>query len=576
MDNTETGSLSRPSLIHGPSLQEEMGSRAQTIAAFAREITSRHADREALVIHDARGEVRWNYRDLWDQSVAIARALIAGGVSRETRVGILMTNRPDYVAAIFGTALAGGVVVPLSTFATGPELAQMLDVSCVHTLLFEPQLAGRDFAETLIELEPGISRAKPGQLTSIQFPFLRRLAAVTPTLPARPAAAESWSDFLASGEAVAMAEVEARAATSTPSDTAVLFFSSGSTGIPKGILQNQRAVAIQWWRWPRTMGFSGDLRVWTANGFFWSGQFAMSIGSALSTGGTLVLQSAFNPDEALELIEKERVNVPFAMPHQWGRIGGAAGFQQADLSSLTFVDLAFTGLSQPTLRSDYRTPQAFGCTETLTINTQIPLDASGDHPFEGNGLPLPGNTLKIIDPLTGEIVPRGTRGEIAIKGPTLMMRYLGKNAEECFDSEGYFHTGDGGYVDDSGWLYWEGRLNDIIKTGGANVSPVEVDELIQTYPGIKATQTVGVPHDTLGEMVVACIVPFDDAIIDEEDLQQFLRQHLASYKLPRKVLFLKEEELSVTGSGNKIKAGQVRELAIARLGSAPPATGSEG
>ena len=111
-------------------------------------------------------------------------------------------------------------------------------------------------------------------------------------------------------------------------------------------------------------------------------------------------------------------------------------------------------------------------------------------------------------------MPRGERGEICVKGPTLMLGYVGTPLDETLDAEGFFHTGDGGYLDDAGRLFWEGRLTDIIKTGGANVSPLEVDEALAGYPGVKVAQTVGVPHETLGEVVVACIVPHDGASLE--------------------------------------------------------------
>jgi acyl-CoA synthetase (AMP-forming)/AMP-acid ligase II len=177
---------------------------------------------------------------------------------------------------------------------------------------------------------------------------------------------------------------------------------------------------------------------------------------------------------------------------------------------------------------------------------------------------LPGNTLKIVDPITGTVMPRGQRGEIAVKGPTLMLGYVGVPIDETFDAEGFFHTGDGGYIDESGLLCWEGRLTDIIKTGGANVSPLEVDAVLNTYPGIKIAQTVGVPHETLGEMVVACAVPHDGVALDEAAIRNFLRERLASYKVPRRVLLFREEELSLTGSA-KVKSGALRNLAAERL-----------
>jgi acyl-CoA synthetase (AMP-forming)/AMP-acid ligase II len=172
--------------------------------------------------------------------------------------------------------------------------------------------------------------------------------------------------------------------------------------------------------------------------------------------------------------------------------------------------------------------------------------------------------MKIVDPATGEVVPLGERGEVCIKGPTLMIGYLGKAPEDCFDDEGFYRTGDGGYTDAAGHLFWEGRLNDIVKTGGANVSPEEVDTVIASYPGVKRTQTVGLPHPTLGEIVIACIVPLEDSVLSEEKLIQFLKEQLASFKVPRKVLFFPESEFPLTGN-EKVKASDVRELAIKRL-----------
>jgi acyl-CoA synthetase (AMP-forming)/AMP-acid ligase II len=136
--------------------------------------------------------------------------------------------------------------------------------------------------------------------------------------------------------------------------------------------------------------------------------------------------------------------------------------------------------------------------------------------------------------------------------------------DESLDDEGYFRTGDGGYVDEAGRLFWEGRLNDIIKTGGANVSPIEVDSVIRDCAGVKVTQTVGVPHETLGELLVTCIVPHDGATLDEDTVRNFARQKLASYKVPRRVLFFAESDLKLTGSA-KVKASDLRKLAAKML-----------
>ncbi len=508
-----------PAIVSGPPLADESGLGALTLPGYLKEVTTRFADREAIVVRSAAGTERWTYRQWWDRSVEVARALLACGLNKGGRVGILMTNRPEHLAAAFGTSLAGGVVVGLSTFSTPSELDHLLQASGVSILLFERQVLNRDFAAVLKELEPAIGGAAPGQLESLKYPFLRRLAVVDDD--SSSGAIENWSTFVRHGESVSAALVEATAATVQPSDPGVLFFSSGTTSKPKGILNAHRGVAIQMWRWQRIMG-SENVRCWPANGFFWSGVFGMALGIAFSSGGTLVLQPTFSPAEALELIQAEKVNLPLAWPHQWSRLEEAANWNDVDLSSVRFVDRKSALARHPTVHSQWTEPRAYGVTETFTIVTAYDSGTPPEVVGDSYGPVLPGNTLKVVDPLTGEIVRRGERGEIAVKGATLMLGYIGVPLDNSLDAEGFFHTGDGGYIDDRGFVYWEGRLNDIIKTEGATV--------------------------------------------DEAAIRDFLKQQLASYKVPRRVLFFGEHELSLTGSA-KVKSAALRELAAKRLTS---------
>jgi acyl-CoA synthetase (AMP-forming)/AMP-acid ligase II len=564
----------QPSIVHGTPLAEEPGLGALSIPGYLREVTTRYAGNEALVMHGPDGVIRWSYTELWNESVAVARALAACGVNKDSRVGILMTNRPEYLSALFGIALAGGVTVALSTFSTPAELEHLLTASGVSVLLFEGRVLKRDFGTMLAGLEPGLREAAPGALRSAKFPFLRHLARLEPVTEGEGGGThvpgfDAWTDFLARGQAVPEALIEARAATAAPSDAGGLFFSSGTTSVPKGILHAQRAFAIQWWRWPRVMSVHGPARCWTGNGFFWSGNVTMIVGVALSTGGAVVLQPYFEPEAALRLIEAERISFVSGRPHQWARLQAAPNWSAADLSSLRHITNAEILKTHPTVRTDWRLPMSYGTTETMTINTSYSADTSPEQYAGSCGVPLPGNILKVVDPESGAVLPRGQRGEICIKGPTLMSGYLGKSAEECFDREGYYCTGDGGYVDGIGRLYWEGRLTEIIKSGGANVSPLEIDAVLANAPGVRRAQTVGVPHDTLGEMVVACVVAQDGSALDEDGMREFLRQKLASYKVPRRVLFLREDELPLTANG-KVKSGELRQLAGQRLGVAPP------
>ncbi|CAM2742712.1 class I adenylate-forming enzyme family protein [Skermania piniformis] len=546
----------------GPPLADEPGLGPLTLPGFLREVTARYADRAAVCLP---GETSWTYRELWDRSMDVARALRACGLGKDGRVGVLMTNRPEWLAAVFGTALAGGVAVTLSTFSTAAELDHLLRTGAVSVLLFERQVARTDFTDVLTDLEPAIRTTAPGELRSAAYPFLRYLAVVGGAEP--DGTVESWADFLARGTVEPAELITAIAESTRPGDTAVLFFSSGTTSKPKGILSAHRGVTVQLWRFARMFGLGPNdtVRCWTANGFFWSGNFGQALGTTLAAGGTLVLQRIFDPTEAVTLLESERITFPVAWPHQWAQLAAAPNWDDADLSSMVFADRNTPAARHPTVATDYTDcGHAYGNTETFTISTCYPARTPDEVHAGSSGLPLPGVTVKIADPLTGEILPRGESGEICIKSPTLMLGYLGTPLDETVDAAGFFHTGDNGYLDESDRLYWTGRLTDIIKTGGANVSPLEVDEALAHYPGVKIARTVGVPHDTLGEIVVACVVPQGDTELDAEALRSFVRERLAAYKVPRHVLFFDETDFTLTGSA-KIKSSDLRELAAKRL-----------
>jgi fatty-acyl-CoA synthase len=264
-------------------------------------------------------------------------------------------------------------------------------------------------------------------------------------------------------------------------------------------------------------------------------------------------------------MQSERVSYPAAWPHQWARLAEDSNWSKVNLGSLRYVGETSPLRTHPTVKADWQEPMScYGNTETLTLSTAHYSGSPPDIVENNHGFALHENTLRIVDPMTGKVLGRNENGEIAVKGPTMMMSYLRVPAEDTFDDEGFFRTGDGGFIDDQGRLHWHGRLNDIIKTGGANVSPLEIDAVLAEFPGVKVAATVGVPHDKLGEMVVACIVPENGAVLDEAAVRAFLTQRLSSYKVPRRVLFFEDSELSYTGSA-KVKTAPLRELAARRL-----------
>lgn len=548
-------------MISGPPLAEEDGLGSLTLCGFLEESAARFPDNEAVAYRNAAGvDERWSYADLYQNSVRVARALLACGISKDTRVGVLMTNRPEWLFAIFGAALAGAVGVAMSTFSTRRELEHELRIADVEILLMEGTVLSHDFVAELASLCPALETSKPGDAMVKEFPYLRRVVVVGD--PRHLQAAETWDDFLAHSESVPADIATATSAAVSPVDIGLVFFSSGTTAMPKAILHRHRAAALQCWRFGKWYETDSSVRCWSANGFFWSGNFGMALGSTLSVGGCVVLQGTFDPDEAIDILQRERVSLAIAWPHQEARLRECSGWESADFSSLTYVDAETSVFAMhPSVTTRWRQPTAYGTTETFTFVTGL---RGRDAPPGSNGVPLPGVTLAIVDPESGAIMQWGEIGEIIVKGPTLTPGYLKVDPEKTFDNEGFFHSGDAGYLRDDGHLCWEGRLSDIIKTGGANVSPTEIDAILSEHPDVQASFTVGVPHDTLGELVVACVIPRPGRQLDEDRVKAHAKRSLASFKVPRKVMFFTDSELPMTGS-HKIQRGDLRKLVMTRL-----------
>lgn len=545
--------------IKGIPLSEEPGLGSLTLAGFLTEQADQHGGRQALSWRDLNGVDRtWTYGELYRESRRVAKALLALGAGKDTRVGILISNRPEWIFTMFGTAMAGGVAVALNTFSTQAELKYQLVVSDVELVILEAGVASKNFVEDIFALCPDLATAAPGGLMMAELPFLRRAVCIDQGFARQ--GLQDWSEFLAAGDSIADAIVQATAASVSPVDHGLIFFSSGSTALPKAIQATHRAAVLQCWRFGKWFEIDRDVRTWSANGFFFSGNFAMTFGT-LSVGGCIVLQRYFNPDEAVEIIARERVSQILAWPHQEARLVECPAWNTADLSAVKYINKNSVMAAHPLIHTDWLQPNGYGLTETFTFVTGI---AASENLRGSHGIVLPGNTMRIVDPDTGAILPMGETGEIIVKGPTLMPGYLKVPPEDTFDGEGFIHTADAGYLTEDGHLYWIGRLGDIIKTGGANVSPLEIDAVLVTHPAIQSVFTVGVPHDTLGEIVVSCVILREGQQLGEEELRAFAKQTLASYKVPRRVLFFSEEELPITGS-NKIRRSELRGIAAARM-----------
>lgn len=551
--------------FRGSPAETEPGIGSLTLGAFLLEVCQRYGDREALVFHEPDGDVvRWTYRDLEREARRVGRAILASGAGKDTRIAILMGNRPEWVAAAYGVALAGTVAVPLNTYFEPPELDYVLRHSDAQLVLTQTRLLRHGYVDQLAALCPELEDAEPGELRSARFPQLRRVVALG--LDERRGAAEPWGAFLAGGENVPDAVLDAAAAEVTPADHALIIYTSGTTATPKGVLHPHRGPAIQSWRFAQQLRLDPSVRVWSAFPFFWSAGLVMVMGATLAAGGCIVLQEHFEPREALHLLEAERVTSPHAWAHQLAELEDHPDWANVDLSAIRHCE-AFTSFGRhPSVHvEDAWSPRAaYGLSETCTIISSLPCDTPREIRERSQGAILPGNLVRIVDRDSGAALPADAIGEIAVKGPTLMIGYVKVLPEQCFDEDGFFHTGDAGYVDADGFLHWTGRMTEMIKTGGANVSPVEIEETLLRHPGLKAALAVGIPDEKLGEMVVLCAVAHDGVSLDEDDVREFLGGRIATYKIPRRVLFFDERELSLTGNA-KIRADELRKLALERL-----------
>jgi fatty-acyl-CoA synthase len=397
------------------------------------------------------------------------------------------------------------------------------------------------------------------------LPQLRRVVSLG--IDAPRGGVEDWESLLAQGRDVSdellvelIDEVE-------PSDDGLIIYTSGTTANPKGVLHTHRAGVLQGWRFVDFLCLEEDDRVYTTYPFFWTAGIAMSLLPCLAAGACLLLEETFEPGAALERIESERATAVHAWPHQQKALCEHPDAAGRNLRSVRKIDFSspiakLAGID----KDEYGTGASYGMSETFTIASSLPADAPAQLRRDGSGRPNPGMDFRIVDPETGAVVSDGSEGEIAVKGVTFMRGYYKVLPENYLDADGFFRTQDGGRLDADGVLHWSGRLGHLIKTGGANVSPVEIEEALAEHPEVKVGIPVGIGHPTLGEVVVLCVVPTAGATPGQDEIRGYLRSRLAVYKVPRRVLFFRADELSYTGN-QKVQLQPLAEAAQRRLES---------
>jgi acyl-CoA synthetase (AMP-forming)/AMP-acid ligase II len=542
-----------------------------TAPALVRRSALRFGARPFLLL----GDRRLSYAALETESARLARGLLASGLGKGSRVGILMPNGPDWAVSFLAAARIGALCVPINTFFKPRELGWVLRHADVHTLLTWPRLLRNDYLERLEAFAPALSRQGPGALFLPELPCLRQVVVFGGC--DRPWARRP-EDLLRAAEAEPAAGADLLAAVEdcvVPADPIAVIYSSGSTAEPKGAIHTHGTLIRHACELNSFRDVTAEDRVWTPMPFFWVGGLVLGLVASLEVGCFLLCQEAFEAGATLELLERERATIVGGWPQYIQALENHPSLCERDLRSVRGGN--FYAVLPPSKRP--RDPElranSLGMTETCGPHTMDDMEVDLPEKQRGSfGRALPGVEHKIVDPATGAELPPGSFGEICVRGYNLMQGLYKVEREETFDDQGFYHTGDGGRFDSEGHLYFQARLRELIKTGGANVTPREVELVAEGYPEVQSCFVAGVPHPTRGQNVAAAVVLAPGRRLTPEELRARLRADLSAYKVPRHVFFCAREELPWTDSG-KIDKRRLAELLAARVaaegrGEAPP------
>jgi long-chain acyl-CoA synthetase len=507
------------------------------VADVVRHWAAERGDSVALV-HGGRA---LTYRELDDRSSRLAQALRAAGVGPGVRVAHLDRTGLEVVELLFAVAKLGAVLVPLNWRLALPELTAIVADAGAPLLI-----AGPAFATTAAAVVEALARP----------------VAVVEVGPAY----EAW---------VAGHDAVDPGAPRAAGDTVVQMYTSGTTGVPKGVLTTNRNLAAAAETSPLWAFDAGSVSL-TALPMFHIGGIGWAF-VGLWNGATTIVVSEFDPAAVLDLLERRRVTNAVFVPTMLQLLTAVPGAAERDYSALRSIAYGASPITTPVLKRALRTFRCdlfgiYGLTETTGAAVQLDAadhdpDGPREHLLRSAGRPYPWVGLRIVDPVTG--ADRGPRevGEVWLRAPNVMAGYFERPDETAaaLTADGWLRTGDGGYLDEEGYLFLTDRIKDMIVSGGENVYPVEVEEALAQHPAVDQVAVVGVPDGRWGETVKAVVVRRTGAAPGVDELVTFLRERLAAYKLPRIVEFV--DELPRTPSGKVLK----RELRARHVAAVPTA-----
>lgn len=526
-----------------------------TIPAMLAEVVARRGGEDAI----ATVTETIDYAELDSRSLRMARALLASGAGKGTRIALLAPDGIFWITTFLAALRTGALVTAVSTLATPRELAHILRNSDIQVLIAARRMLRHDYGEVLGKAFPKLAGQAPGKLRLEEAPYLR-------SVWFDDVGGLDWAgahlDLLSLADTPdgptpeLLAAVEARV---SPADEAVIVYTSGSTSLPKAVVHTQWNVARHPLELAKLFLVRPGDRMLPMLPAFWLGGMAMAM-QVLSQGATLVYPASPELPVVLDTIRRCRVN----RLNGWGdgltRLRALALAEGVDVGAIVglgpFRD-ATGALIEPHLQSNM-----LGMSETFAPHSAEPIDRRlpADKPG-ASGRPVGGFERRVVDPETGCEVPAGEVGELHLRGGALMAGFYGKRRVEVFTPDGFYPTGDLVRIDADDYLTFVARRGDMIKTRAANVSRLEVEAALDGLPQVAMSAVTGLPDEEFGQVVAAAVVLTEGAVMDAEGLRAGLRDTLSSYKIPRRIVFVSDADIPRTATG-KLKLGELCRLFV--------------
>jgi fatty-acyl-CoA synthase len=539
----------------------------QSIGEILNTIATKYPDNEAIV--SPQQDIRLTYRQFREAVDQVARGLMALDINKGDRVGIWAMNYAEWIIVQFATAKIGAIMVNINPSYRTFELEYCLKQSEIKLLILQGRFKTSDYVGMFYETCPEAYESRPGRILSEKFPFLKTVVFMG-DIPYN--GMYQWDELLKKAERISQDELVEREEALDFDDAINIQYTSGTTGYPKGVVLTHHGVLNNGYIIGEGMGFTEKDRLCIPVPFYHCFGMVLANMACVSHGSTMVIPGpAFDPGDVLRTIEAERCTAVHGVPTMFIAELRHPDFEKFDLRSLRTGIMAGSPCPIETMKEVATRMHmsevviVYGQTElspgvTMTT-TRDPLDKR----VTTVGRVFPHTELKIIDPETKKIVPRGEIGEICARGYMTMRCYYNNPTatRQAKDEHGWVHTGDLGSFDPEGFVHIEGRLKDMVIRGGENIYPREIEEFFHQHPLIADVYVIGVPDEKYGEELMAWIKTEEGASLTEDEIRAYADGKIARYKIPRYYAFVDTFPITVSG---KIQKFKMREMGIEMLG----------